>query len=122
VRAAHDPPGRQRKSRTGTGAGPGGGRRGETGLGGVNTALPNRLVRATIEQAASSPGWAPIGVESRARSPMRQPVASRIDLLLSPPAAAADPRPIYLEVKNTNWEPGSGPSSPDTVTERARSI
>ncbi|MEX0587908.1 MAG: DNA/RNA nuclease SfsA, partial [Cyanobium sp.] len=45
---------------------------------------------------------------------------SRIDLLLSPAEGAADPRPIYLEVKNTTWTRGELALFPDTVTERGQ--
>jgi sugar fermentation stimulation protein A len=62
---------------------------------GVNTALPNRLVRATIEAGLMEPWLGPIGA-------IRPEVAygagkrSRIDLLLTPSEGAPDPRPIYL--------------------------
>ncbi|APD48183.1 MULTISPECIES: DNA/RNA nuclease SfsA [unclassified Synechococcus] len=92
---------------------------GETGWVGVNTALPNRLVRATIEAGCLEPWLGPI--ESiRAEVPYGANRRSRIDLLLSPPAAAADPRPIYLEVKNTTWSQGDLALFPDTVTERGQ--
>ena len=45
---------------------------------------------------------------------------SRIDLLLTPAAAATDPRPIYVEVKNTTWSDGDLALFPDTVTERGQ--
>lgn len=73
---------------------------------GVNTALPNRLVRATIEAGCLEPWLGPIG-SIRAEVPYGENRRSRIDLLLSPAADAADPRPIYLEVKNTTWSRGS---------------
>ena len=45
---------------------------------------------------------------------------SRIDLLLTPAENATDPRPIYLEVKNTTWSEGQLALFPDTVTERGQ--
>lgn len=86
---------------------------------GVNTALPNRLVRATIEAGLLEPWLGPIGA-------IRPEVAyganrrSRIDLLLTPAEAAPDPRPIYVEVKNTTWTAGELALFPDTVTERGQ--
>jgi sugar fermentation stimulation protein A len=86
---------------------------------GVNTALPNRLVRATIEAGLMEPWLGPIGA-------IRPEVAygagkrSRIDLLLTPSEGAPDPRPIYLEVKNTTWSEGTLALFPDTVTERGQ--
>ncbi|EAQ75481.1 MULTISPECIES: DNA/RNA nuclease SfsA [unclassified Synechococcus] len=86
---------------------------------GVNTALPNRLVRATIEAGCLEPWLGPIG-SIRAEVAYGQNRRSRIDLLLQPPAEAADPRPIYLEVKNTTWSRGELALFPDTVTERGQ--
>ncbi len=86
---------------------------------GVNTALPNRLVRATIEAGCLEPWLGPIeGI--RAEVPYGEGRRSRIDLLLTPAAEAADPRPIYLEVKNTTWSEGDLGLFPDTVTERGQ--
>lgn len=86
---------------------------------GVNTALPNRLVRATIEAGCLEPWLGPID-SIRAEVAYGQNRRSRIDLLLQPPAEAADPRPIYLEVKNTTWSHGELALFPDTVTERGQ--
>ncbi|MGL6132779.1 MAG: DNA/RNA nuclease SfsA [Prochlorococcaceae cyanobacterium] len=86
---------------------------------GINTALPNRLVRATIEAGCLEPWLGPIGT-IRAEVPYGQGRRSRIDLLLSPAAGAADPRPIYVEVKNTTWTRGDLALFPDTVTERGQ--
>jgi sugar fermentation stimulation protein A len=86
---------------------------------GINTALPNRLVRATIEAGCLEPWLGPIaGI--RAEVPYGEGRRSRIDLLLTPADAAADPRPIYLEVKNTTWTRGELGLFPDTVTERGQ--
>jgi sugar fermentation stimulation protein A len=86
---------------------------------GVNTALPNRLVRQTIEQGLLEPWLGPVA-EVRAEVPYGEGRRSRIDLLLRPPPEAPDPRPIYLEVKNTTWCQGDVGLFPDTVSERGQ--
>ena len=86
---------------------------------GVNTALPNRLVRATIEAGLLEPWLGPIGA-IRAEVAYGANRRSRIDLLLTPAEAAPDPRPIYVEVKNTTWTAGELALFPDTVTERGQ--
>ena len=86
---------------------------------GINTALPNRLVRATIEAGLLEPWLGPIGA-IRAEVPYGPNRRSRIDLLLTPAEGAADPRPIYVEVKNTTWTRSELALFPDTVTERGQ--
>jgi len=91
---------------------------------GINTALPNRLVRATIEAGCLEPWLGPIAA-IRAEVPYGEGRRSRIDLLLTPAPGAdgtppADPRPIYVEVKNTTWTDGELALFPDTVTERGQ--
>ena len=86
---------------------------------GVNTALPNRLVRATIVAGCLEPWLGPIGA-IQAEVPYGEGRRSRIDLLLTPASGATDPRPIYLEVKNTTWSEGELALFPDTVTERGQ--
>ncbi len=86
---------------------------------GVNTALPNRLVRATIEAGCLEPWLGPIG-SIRPEVAYGEGRRSRIDLLLTPADGAADPRPIYVEVKNTTWTDGDLGLFPDTVTERGQ--
>lgn len=86
---------------------------------GVNTALPNRLVRATIEAGLLEPWLGAVGT-IRAEVPYGENRRSRIDLLLTPAQDAADPRPIYVEVKNTTWTRGELALFPDTVTERGQ--
>jgi sugar fermentation stimulation protein A len=86
---------------------------------GVNTALPNHLVRATIETGSLEPWLGPIGA-IRAEVPYGEGRRSRIDLLLTPAPQATDPRLIYLEVKNTTWSDGDLALFPDTVTERGQ--
>jgi sugar fermentation stimulation protein A len=85
----------------------------------VNTALPNRLVRATIEAGCLEPWLGPVaGI--RAEVPYGEGRRSRIDLLLTPAAGAPDQRPIYVEIKNTTWSEGDLGLFPDTVTERGQ--
>jgi len=86
---------------------------------GINTALPNHLVKATIAAGLLEPWLGPIA-SIRAEVPYGLNRRSRIDLLLTPSAANADPRPIYLEVKNTTWTAGELALFPDTVTERGQ--
>ena len=86
---------------------------------GINTALPNRLIRATIEAGCLEEQLGAIaGI--RAEVAYGENRRSRIDLLLTPDASAADQRPIYLEVKNTTWNDGPLALFPDTVTERGQ--
>ncbi|MCT0200179.1 DNA/RNA nuclease SfsA [Synechococcus sp. CS-1325] len=92
---------------------------GEPGWVGVNTALPNRLVRATIEAGCLEAWLGPIA-SIRAEVPYGAGRRSRIDLLLTPAEQAEDPRPIFVEVKNTTWSRGDLALFPDTVTERGQ--
>jgi sugar fermentation stimulation protein A len=86
---------------------------------GVNTALPNRLVRATIEAGLLEPWLGPVaGIRAEVAYGVNR--RSRIDLLLTPAEGAPDPRPIYVEVKNTTWTDGDLALFPDTVTERGQ--
>ena len=88
---------------------------------GINTALPNRLIRATVEAGCLEAQLG--GIEGiRAEVAYGTNKRSRIDLLLTPSAQNPDQRPIYLEVKNTTWTDGSTALFPDTVTERGQSI
>ena len=86
---------------------------------GVNTALPNRLLRLTIEAGHLEPWLGPIAA-IRPEVTYGLNRGSRIDLLLTPAPGAADPRPIYVEVKNTTWSDGTTALFPDTVTERGQ--
>ena len=86
---------------------------------GVNTALPNRLVRHTIESGVLEPWLGPIGAV-RGEVPYGVGRRSRIDLLLQPAPEARDPRPIYVEVKNTTWCQNAVALFPDTVSERGQ--
>jgi sugar fermentation stimulation protein A len=86
---------------------------------GVNTALPNRLVRATIEAGCLEPWLGAVGA-IRAEVPYGEAGRSRIDLRLTPAEGAADPRPIFVEVKNTTWTEEDLALFPDTVTVRGQ--
>lgn len=86
---------------------------------GINTALPNRLVRATIEAGCLEPWLGPIAA-IRPEVPYGKGGRSRIDLLLTPAPEAADPRPVFVEVKNTTWTASDLALFPDTVTERGQ--
>lgn len=86
---------------------------------GINTALPNRLLRATIEAGLLEPWLGPVAA-IRAEVAYGINRRSRIDLLLTPAEHAPDPRPIYVEVKNTTWTEGDLALFPDTVTERGQ--
>lgn len=86
---------------------------------GINTALPNRLIRAAIEAGHMNEILGPIS-EIKAEVVYGENKRSRIDLLLTPSVDAADPRQIYVEIKNTTWCEGSLALFPDTVTERGQ--
>ena len=86
---------------------------------GINTALPNRLIRATIEAGCLQEHLGEIAT-IRAEVTYGKNKKSRIDLLLQPSESAPDQRPIYVEVKNTTWTDGELALFPDTVTERGQ--
>ena len=86
---------------------------------GINTALPNKLIRALIEAGELKAQLGPIK-SIRAEVPYGLNRRSRIDLLLTPDDIADDLRPIYVEVKNTTWSHGYVALFPDTVTERGQ--
>ena len=86
---------------------------------GVNTSLPNKLIRNLIEanclkkqlgQIASIKPEVVYGSEGK----------SRIDLLLEPENKNGDSRKIFVEVKNTTWCEKSLALFPDTVTTRGQ--
>ena len=86
---------------------------------GINTSLPNKLIRHLIESNCLERQFGIIsnikaevvyGLESR----------SRIDLLLEPAISNIDQRKIYVEVKNTTWSENSVALFPDTVTTRGQ--
>lgn len=82
---------------------------------GVNTSLPNRIMKLALEQHLMpelepyETVWfeVPYGVDGK----------SRIDCLLE---GRGDDRPLYLEVKNTTWTQGDLALFPDTVTTRGQ--
>jgi sugar fermentation stimulation protein A len=82
---------------------------------GVNTALPNRLIKAaltdrlfpTLGHYSEIRGEVPYGLDKK----------SRIDFLLT---GKDDAPPIYIEVKNTTWTKGEIALFPDTVTTRGQ--
>lgn len=80
---------------------------------GVNTSLPNRVVRAALEAGI----FPELGAyqEIRGEVPYGQDQKSRVDFLLT-----GGDRPVYIEVKNTTWAQGSHALFPDTVTTRGQ--
>ena len=82
---------------------------------GVNTALPNRVVKAAL-QAQIFPELGPFS-KIRAEAPYGADKKSRIDFLLT--SESKEPA-IYVEVKNTTWAQGSLALFPDTVTTRGQ--
>ncbi|QIZ71974.1 DNA/RNA nuclease SfsA [Oxynema aestuarii] len=82
---------------------------------GVNTSLPNKIVKLALEAKAipelsDYPEIKPEVVYGRDRK-------SRVDFLLS---GNPDKPPIYLEVKNVTWADGKIARFPDTVTTRGQ--
>ncbi|ABX08220.1 DNA/RNA nuclease SfsA [Prochlorococcus marinus] len=86
---------------------------------GVNTALPNKIVRLAIEAGCFREA---LGEIARIRNEVKygRTGNSRIDLLLTPGENNCDQRQIFLEIKNTTWTDGSLALFPDTVTERGQ--
>lgn len=82
---------------------------------GVNTSLPNRVVKAVIEQGLI-PGLDRYS-QIRTEVPYGAANKSRIDFLLT---EAETNRPIYIEVKNTTWAKNHLALFPDTVTTRGQ--
>jgi sugar fermentation stimulation protein A len=82
---------------------------------GVNTALPNQVIKAALAAHLFSE-LGPYD-QVRAEVPYGTGSKSRIDFLLAP---EAPDRSIYLEVKNTTWAQGPIALFPDTVTTRGQ--
>ncbi|MBP0003985.1 MAG: DNA/RNA nuclease SfsA [Cyanobacteria bacterium SBC] len=82
---------------------------------GINTALPNRAMKAMLD-TRSIPE---LGQYDEVRPEVRygRDNKSRIDFLLSGGDAE---KPIYLEIKNTTWAKDRLALFPDTVTERGQ--
>ena len=81
---------------------------------GVNTALPNRVVKAALAAKAIAE-LAPYD-SVRSEVPYGSDRKSRIDFLLTAPHQP----PTYVEVKNTTWTDGPTALFPDTVTTRGQ--
>ena len=79
---------------------------------GVNTSLPNRVIRNALEQRIFTEldGYTAV----RCEVPYGQE-KSRVDFLLE-----GGEKDIYVEVKNTTWTDGSLALFPDTVTTRGQ--
>ncbi len=86
---------------------------------GVNTALPNKIVRLAIESGCFREE---LGECAQIRNEVKygKNGKSRIDLLLTPVEDQVDQRQIFVEIKNTTWTNGSLALFPDTVTERGQ--
>ena len=80
---------------------------------GVNTGLPNRVIRAVLDNQLIPE----LGNYTDVRSEVKYGVEgkSRVDFV----AQGAD-KPIYIEVKNTTWVDGRRALFPDTVTTRGQ--
>jgi sugar fermentation stimulation protein A len=80
---------------------------------GINTALPNKLIKIALEQHL----FPELGAYETIRSEVvyGQDRRSRIDFLLTD-----DTRSIYLEVKNTTWSIDDVAVFPDTETTRGQ--
>lgn len=83
---------------------------------GVNTALPNRVVKAALAAQI----FPELGVYSQVLGEVAygQDKKSRVDFLLT--EGDADTPRIYLEVKNTTWTQAHLALFPDTVTTRGQ--
>lgn len=82
---------------------------------GVNTGLPNRVIKQALEQKIF-PELADAYAAVRPEVTYGQDQKSRIDFLLSHPNRPC----IYLEVKNTTLAEGCRALFPDTVTSRGQ--
>jgi len=82
---------------------------------GVNTALPNRIIKLALEKFL----FPELGSYSQVRFevPYGKDKKSRVDFLLT--GSDAD-RPIYLEIKSTTWAQGQLVLFPDTETTRGQ--
>lgn len=80
---------------------------------GINTALPNKLIKIALEQQL----FPELGAYQTIRSEVvyGQNGGSRIDFLLT-----GGERSIYIEVKNTTWSIGDVAIFPDTETMRGQ--
>ncbi|MDJ0730084.1 MAG: DNA/RNA nuclease SfsA [Crocosphaera sp.] len=83
---------------------------------GINTALPNRVIKQVLEQEKLPPLQ---GKYNKVRSevPYGKDKKSRIDFVLTD---ESEEKPIYLEVKNTTLAKDNIALFPDTVTTRGQ--
>jgi len=81
---------------------------------GINTALPNRVVKAALE-ARLFEELTPYD-QIKSEVPYGADRKSRVDFVLTTP----EQPPIYVEVKNTTWTDSSCALFPDTVTTRGQ--
>lgn len=81
---------------------------------GVNTAMPNRVIKLALSKYL----FPELGSYQQVRSEVvyGQDRRSRVDFLLTD----SQKLPIYIEVKNTTWAQGQMALFPDTVTERGQ--
>ena len=86
---------------------------------GINTSLPNKLIRTLIEANCLEKE---LGLIANIKPEVKYGLEgkSRIDLLLEPKSSNLDNRKIYVEVKNTTWCDDSLALFPDTVTTRGQ--
>jgi sugar fermentation stimulation protein A len=82
---------------------------------GVNTAMPNRIVKLAVENRLI-PGLDAY-TQLQSEVPYGSDRKSRIDLRLT---GSDDERPIYVEIKSTTWVKGKVALFPDTVTTRGQ--
>ena len=86
---------------------------------GINTSLPNKLIKHLIEANCLEKQLGEISC-IKPEVKYGQEGKSRIDLLLEPKTKNSDTRNIYVEVKNTTWCDGTLALFPDTVTTRGQ--
>ncbi len=86
---------------------------------GINTSLPNKLIRNLIESNCLEKQLGPIS-SIQSEKVYGFEGKSRIDLFLEPKISNVDNRNIYVEVKNTTWCNDSLALFPDTVTTRGQ--
>ena len=83
---------------------------------GVNTALPNKVIKMALEQKIL-PELAPHYNQVRSEVPYGKEKKSRVDFLLT---GERSQLPIYVEVKNVTLTQGKRALFPDTVTTRGQ--
>jgi len=86
---------------------------------GINTSLPNKLIRYLVEANGLEKQ---LGLIANIKPEVKYGLEgkSRIDLLLKPANSNLDNRNIYIEVKNTTWCEKTLALFPDTVTTRGQ--